>query len=296
MTILLSAGAGRGAIRHSRQFLDAFVRSRGIVPTIHVIRRGEEIARLVEQALKGGEKLIVAGGGDGTVSAVAGALAGSEAALGVLPLGTLNHFAKDLGIPIDLEAAARLLLTGRIARVDVGEVNGRVFLNNSSLGLYPAAVVERDRKRRVGWNKWVALAWAAANLFRRMPLWSVRLETEGDETERLTPFVFVGNNEYRFEPPSFGARTRLDAGMLWVYVAPHRPSRLHMLRLAVLALVGRLRDDKDFFIAQAAEFRVETARKHLRVSLDGEVVRMAPPLEYRIRPLALDVVVPGPEE
>lgn len=295
MTILLSAGAGRGQIREARKFLEEFVRSRGIVPTIHVVRRGEEIAPLVRRALQEQEKLIVAGGGDGTVSAVAGELAGSDAVLGVLPLGTLNHFAKDLGIPTELEAAARLLMTGRVAAVDAGEVNGRIFLNNSSLGLYPAAVVERDKKRRIGWNKWAALAWASANLFRRLPLWSVRIDAGDEHTVRLTPFVFVGNNEYRFEPPAFGSRTRLDGGTLWIYVAPHRPSRWRLLKLAVLALLGRLRDDKDFYIGQATEFRVEAARDRLRVALDGEVRRMAAPLEYRVRPRALKVVVPPAE-
>ena len=105
-------------------------------------------------------------GGDGTVAAVAAGLVGSEVPFGVLPAGTLNHFAKDLGLPLELEAAARMLLSGHVIRVDLGEVNGRIFVNNSSVGFYPQIVRERERQQRGGRAKWAALASATAAVFR----------------------------------------------------------------------------------------------------------------------------------
>src|SRR5271166_1000269 len=116
----------------------------GVPARIVVTRSGGELASLAARAARANSQAVVAGGGDGTVNAVAGALVATDTALGVLPMGTLNHFAKDLGIPLDLEAAARNVFIGDIAKVDVGEVNGRVFVNNSGIGLYPRIVRERE--------------------------------------------------------------------------------------------------------------------------------------------------------
>ena len=144
--------------------------------------------------------VIVAGGGDGTVSTVAAALVDTDICLGVLPLGTLNHFAKDLGLPLDLEAAVRCIATGVTSRVDVGEVNGRVFVNNSSLGLYPDIVRDREQQqKRFGRGKWHALLRASIAALRRYPFLQVSLAVEGRERAYRTPFVFIGNNAYRME-------------------------------------------------------------------------------------------------
>src|SRR4051794_37510526 len=128
--------------------------------------RGADLTALARQAVADGAALVVAGGGDGTINAVASALVGTEARLGVLPLGTLNHFAKDLGIPLALEEAVRTVFTGRPQAVDVGEVNGRLFLNNSSLGIYPRIVRLREAHRRQGVRKWIAFVKALAYVLR----------------------------------------------------------------------------------------------------------------------------------
>ena len=155
---------------------------------------------------------VVAGGGDGTISTVAALLAGTDKALAVLPLGTLNHFAKDLGLPLELEAAARVAATGRVVRVDVGEVNGRVFINNSSIGLYPRLVRRRQQQQdRLGRGKWAAFLFAGLSVLRRYPFLDVRLEADGRTFSRRTPFVFVGNNDYLMDGLQIGARARLDA-------------------------------------------------------------------------------------
>jgi diacylglycerol kinase family enzyme len=245
------------------------------------------------KAIGDGVQAVVAGGGDGTINAVASVLADSGVAFGVLPLGTLNHFAKDLGIPLAPDQAVRNVVEGKRIRVDVGEVNGRVFLNNSSLGLYPDIVRDREKQQhRLGRGKWPAAAWATVAALRRYPFLNVRLTVDGVQHARRTPFVFIGNNEYIMQGLSVGARARLDCGVLSLYVA-QRPGRLGLLRFAWRALCGRLAQERDFDVMLSDKIDIETHHRHLRVATDGEVSVMATPLRYRIRPAALTVIVPS---
>jgi YegS/Rv2252/BmrU family lipid kinase len=291
--VIVNASAGaRRPEELGRAVAEAFAAC-GVEARVRVAREGEDVVRLARLALSNGARAVVAGGGDGTVSAVASLLAGTEKPLGVLPLGTLNHFAKDIGVPLAIEEAARGVCEGRVVAVDVGEVNGRVFVNNSSLGLYPRIVRRREKLRaRLGSGKWAAFFRAAFAVLRRYPFLSVRLKADGQEIVRRTPFVFVGNNEYQTESFQLGARSCLDAGRLSLYVA-HRTGRLGLLRLAVRALFGRLRQAKDFDALRAQEVWVETHRpKRLHVATDGEVGVMTTPLHYRVLPRALRVIVP----
>jgi diacylglycerol kinase family enzyme len=238
------------------------------------------------------ETVIVAAGGDGTQSAVAAALAGTPTVMGVLPMGTLNHFAKDLGIPQEIADAARVIATGRPRAVDVAQVNDRVFINNSSIGLYPQVVKHRDEMReRLGHGKWYAMFLAIVRIFRRFPLVSLRLVANGDEFNRTTPFVFVGNNQYEIERLNLGQRASLERGDLCVYFA-NRTGRWGMLRLAFRALLGRLRQDRDFNALCATELWIDTQKHEISVAADGEVLHLKPPLHYRIRPRSLNVMLP----
>jgi len=293
VTILLNHRAGRAQRAKVREQLARYLRERGIEAVVHEVRAGEEITSLARQAVLGGERTVVAAGGDGTVGAVAAAVVDTEATMAVLPVGTLNHFAKELGIPLELEAALEIALTGAIRAIDVGEVNGRVFVNNSSLGLYSAIVFERERRRRRGWSKWLAMAWASLSVPRRFPSLSVHLEAGGGGARVVTPFLFVGNNEYMVEGFRFGRRRSLDEGRIWVFVAPPISSRWRAVRLTLRALFKRDRRDRDFKVFQTRELRVETTPEQVRVALDGEIFRVPPPLRYRSRPLALRVRVPA---
>jgi diacylglycerol kinase family enzyme len=259
---------------------------------VSVVSSGDEIAAAVQRARDTGCIAIAAGGGDGTLNAVASHLVGTGMPLGILPLGTLNHFAKDLGIPLALDEAVRNLATGRPRLVDVGEVNDRIFLNNSSLGLYPDIVHDREKQqRRLGRGKWPAAIWATLAALRRYPILSVTLRVHGERLWRRTPFVFIGNNEYRMDGLSIGERACLDCGTLSLYVAQH-PGRLGLLRFAFRALCGRLAQERDFDILLAPEMEIATHHRHLRVATDGEVNVMKTPLRYRVRPGALTVLVP----
>lgn len=262
---------------------------------IWVTDEGTGADELARRAVAEGCDPLVAGGGDGTLNAVAAVAIEADKTLGVLPLGTFNHFAKDLKIPLDLEGAARVCLAGHTARVDVGEVEGRIFLNNSGLGLYPDLVRHRERQQeRRGWGKAAAFVWAAATMLRLYPFLDVELEVEGQKLYRRTPFVFIGNNEYEMETFRPGGREALDRGELSLYVA-HRTGRLGLVRLALSALLGRLRRQHDFDALCAQEIRITTHHASLRVSLDGEVTSLRTPLHYRVRPGALRALVPEPE-
>ncbi len=263
----------------------------GVEPRI-VIARGADLPLSAARALGENSRLVVAGGGDGTINAVAGALAGRDTALGVLPIGTLNHFARDVGIPLNLEAAVRILFTGQVKKVDVGEVNGRVFVNNSGIGLYPRIVRVREEAQRRGHVKWVAFLLAVGSVMRRYSLVSVRLRSEETHAAaRGTPFVFVGNNRYEIAGLEIGTRSSLNSGRLWACVAP-KTGRRNLMRMALRAFLGHVADHElDAF--EAEEFFVETATRSVNVSTDGEVTIMDAPLHYRIRPGALGVVAPS---
>ncbi len=218
-----------------------------------------------------------------------------EKTLGVLPLGTLNHFAKDLGIPLDLPGAVRTAVHGEVHVVDVGEVNGRVFLNNSGLGIYPKIVARRETEQaKLGRAKWPAFLSATYQALRRYPYLTLQVRLEGQERRWKTAFIFIGNNEYQVSGLGFGGRACLNAGKLGFYLA-NRTGRLGLFRLAFRALIGRLNGAKDFETFCIDEACIETTRRHHRgllVATDGEVNRMDSPLRYRIRPGALKVAVP----
>jgi len=152
---ILNAGAASSAAKGELDKLKALFKEHKR-DTRLILAQGEDILRHAKEAVAGKSGLIIAGGGDGTVNAVSGVLAGTGTALGVLPLGTLNHFAKDLKIPLELEGAVEAAFKGDIVHVDIGEVNGHTFLNNSSLGLYPGLVQVRESLQRSGYTKWLA--------------------------------------------------------------------------------------------------------------------------------------------
>jgi len=263
----------------------------GAAAEIVLVEPGCDLCDAARRAVSGGARVVVAAGGDGTVNAVASVVAGTETALGVLPLGTLNHFAKDLGIPLTLAGAVETIVRGEVRRVDVGEVNGRLFVNNSSVGLYPTIVRKRDVQQRLGKGKWSAFAHAMLTVVGRYPLIRVGLLVDGKALTRKTSLVFVGNNEYELHGLQIGKRARLDAGTLTVYL-PHEAGRWKLVWFALRALFGRLRDAKDFDVFRTSEISIVVKRSRMSVATDGEVSVMEMPLEYRIRRAGLSVVAP----
>ena len=291
MVVLLNPKSGPVYRRVKLQDLQERLKAQGSAAQVIRLRRHGEIRQVAEEVIRQGCRVLVAAGGDGTVSAVASVVAGTECSLGVLPTGTLNHFARDLRIPLDLNAAIAVLARGRSEQVDIAEVNGRKFVNNSSIGIYPRMVVLREREQRIGRNKWVALALAVITVLRRFPFSTVRVHVGDQVIQQRTPFVFVGNNEYELEGLELGKRGTLNGGRMFLYVAAPT-SRLGLVSMAFRALVGRLDRERSLQMFNVTEAWIETRRSRVRVSTDGEVGWMRSPLHYRLLPLNLKVIVP----
>lgn len=296
--VLLNEGAGVSNgqnTQDTQRTLAESLKEAGIDATIKTVP-GAELQNAAQQAAASDVNAVIAGGGDGTISTVAAALLEKNIPLGILPLGTLNHFAKDLGLPLTIPEAVAVIAAGHQARLDVAQVNDRIFINNSSLGIYPRAVLDRDQQQsRFGWSKWPAMTLALLRGLRRFPLVEVRLVTGDKSTVLQTPMVFVGNNLYEIDLFNIGKRTCLDNGQLSLYIA-NVQSRWGLIKLTMRAMVGRLRQSRDFETLSLQECWISSKRHFLHVSADGEVIDLKPPLHYRTRKQVLPVFVPKPNQ
>lgn len=297
LVVLLNGDAGSASEDSSAQvraIREAFAPT-GAEVEVHAVA-GSDLAKEARRlAAEDGDRAVVAAGGDGTVSAVAGALAGTEAVLGVLPLGTFNHFAKDLGMPQSLAAAVVALVSAEVASVDVAELNGRVFINNSSLGAYPRMVAIREQLAESrGWGKVRGVAVAAVRVLRNLPVHRLDLVGSPDFVRRRvrTPFVFVGNGIYSRSDGGIGERERLDDATLEVAVT-HAVSRWGLARIALRTLFSRGAPHRDLDLVELRSLEVTARTARIGVALDGEVCSMATPLVYRTRPGDLRVLRPG---
>jgi diacylglycerol kinase family enzyme len=267
------------------------LREAGIDAPIEAVE-GHEIFDRAEAAIAQGAGLIIVGGGDGSVSSAAQAVAETGAKLAILPLGTLNHLARDLGIPLNLQDSAKLIGSGQARSIDVAEVNGRTFVNNGAIGLYPLMVVDREtQQHRLGRSKRLAMLVASARTLARFHHQRLKLSADGGEARVDTPMLFVGNNEYRLAFPAAGQRDRLDGGQLCVMVMRKKGVPGFLAALA-RALLGIPRRDDMVRIDGVHELKVDSARSTITLALDGETLAMKPPLEFRIRPGTLNVIAP----
>jgi diacylglycerol kinase family enzyme len=289
ITVLVNPKAGGNTNPDASADIAAAFAAAGATPRLVAFTPGDDIAALVRDAAKTSD-VVVAAGGDGTVSTVAGVLAGTETALGVLPAGTLNHFARDLKLPAELDKAAAVIVGGAVSRVDVADVNGHLFVNNSSIGVYPNAVEIRETLRKAGRPKWIAMAMATWHVLRTYRGIRVQLTVNGRQIFARTPFVFVGNNEYVIEGRQIGAREHLTSGKLFVYLAPRITTR-QLPVLLLRAVFGYAIESHAFEVIPTSDLKIETvSSKHITVSLDGETTTLKMPLHYQARPGALRVI------
>jgi len=289
LTVLVNPGAGD---EQSSALAEA-LKSAGLGASVEEVE-GKDIAKRTAELARRGDPTVAVAGGDGSISAAAGALAGTDTALGILPLGTLNHLARDLKIPFDLEAAAEILANGKRRKIDVAELNGRHFVNNSAIGIYPLMVVDREsQQHRLGRSKRLAMLVASFRTLVRFHHERLRLLVNESESELIdTPLLFVGNNDYRLAFPAAGKRDRLDDGRLCVLVM-RKKGVPGLLAATFRALVGLTRPDDMIQIEDVTRLRVSSSRHEIEVSLDGETQCFEPPLDYKIRPLALTVIAPA---
>ena len=291
-TVIVNATAGTAAAAERLEELRQVLASRNGIKTFEA-KKGEDLPKLVDEAMASSSPTIVAVGGDGTISSVACALAAGDAskALGVIPFGTLNHFARDNKIPIDIGEALSCIESGKSVNVDVAEVNGQYFINNSSIGMYPKMVAIRDHAEAKGMSKIFANLRAIFTVLKRTKYLTVRLDVDGNSITRRTPLVFVGNNRYIFQGSRMGQRERLDEGLLSVFV-PHSISRPGLVWLAIRALLGLERGARELDHFEVQKLTVDTPQANVLVSCDGEVREMRSPLKYQIHPKALRLIVP----
>lgn len=237
------------------------------------------------------EPLVVVGGGDGTIGGAAGALVdGGGATLGILALGTRNHLARALDLPLDLAGAAQAIARGRDRRIDLARVNGAAFVNNASVGFYPDLVRARDASRL---SKRFAAIPATYNAVKRMRHHRMRLRRPDGSDEVVTPMLFVGNNRYALAAGRIGEREALADGLLSIYAVASR-RRLALAGFALRTMLGRADPERDFAaIGDAAELTVTGRSEEIDIALDGEVRTLAMPLRFTIQPGALAVRVPA---
>ena len=260
---------------------------------LEVIRltRDVDITRIVRERMERGQRLFIAAGGDGTINHVMQPLVHSEAVLGVIPAGTYNHFARDLGIPLDWRGALDVALNGTLQQIDTGRVNERFFVNNVSMGLYPELVARREERGR-DYPRWKARFWAAYHTFRKYPHVTVTVETEHHHDVIRTHVFMVSNNSYDLSRVGIEApRTTLSEGRLSVYWLPHL-RRLDLMRFAAQYLRGRVREAPGFRSFRTSRMKMQTPRDHLHLGMDGEVMTMRTPLVITTVPQSLLVRVP----
>lgn len=290
--ILLNAAAGSAGGESSARLRDALAGA----PLLADIRAvpGPEIAREAARLAAAGAPVVGVRGGDGSVSSAAGALADTRTTLAVFPGGTLNHFAAALGIRTDADALCAIQ-RGRAVAVDVGEVNGRVFINGASIGIYPRQLRLRARWER-RWGKWPAASAAALIAWARIHRGRVLVQGDGIAEAAHAPLLWVGPGRGSFRLPGAATGRALRSGTLEL-VMLRSPSRTRLLRLALRAFTAGgdalrvVQDAEDCTVHHGKWLNVTARRTRVDVGIDGELARLPAPLEFRIRPGALRVFV-----
>jgi YegS/Rv2252/BmrU family lipid kinase len=235
--------------------------------------------KIFREASKKRGAVVVVAGGDGTINSVTSQLHGTKTPLAIIPVGTLNHFAKALGLPLDIQKAVDAIVHGKQRSVDVGQVNEHIFVNNSSIGFYPRSLRVRDEyDEQIG--KWPAAFLAALKVLTRPRHYRVTIEIDGTKQTFRTPFVFIGNNEYQRTQPNLGERATLDSGKLAIYIMK-ATSPLAIIRMFVHALFTKKRRTQDFAVHLTEKCTIETRHhRRMHVACDGEVFELKTPLRY----------------
>ncbi|HKX28718.1 MAG TPA: diacylglycerol kinase family protein [Blastocatellia bacterium] len=291
--VIINARSGAAEKEPVIRILDQMFRTESIRSRISLARSGGEILELASRAARSDAGLVIAGGGDGTINAVASELVGTDKILGVLPLGTFNYFARNLGLPLDPESAARTFLEGRAVEAHVGEINERIFLNNASIGLYPRILRQREQEyRRWGRSKVAAYFSVLRTIVRPIRILKLRLRADGQAADRRTPLLFICNNQYQMREFNVPGADCMDAHKFAFYMT-RAVGRMEMLKLALLTFFQQLNSARDLDVTCLDEAWISTRRRKVQVAIDGEIRTIRTPLHIRLRRGALRVMVPA---
>lgn len=290
---IVNMGSGRGAGGDIAARLDQALRARVAELDIHSTEKGADLVQMARQAVEDGVDLIIAAGGDGTQAAIASAIAGTEVAMVVIPGGTFNYFARDLGSGETVDEAMQIFDAPHLRHVHVGDVNGMLFLNNISFGAYPEILKRRESIYRRWGRSRVAAYWSAV-----VALWSLRhpltltVRAEGQEHRFTTALAFVAKSAYQLESFGLEGADRVREGHLALLVArAQKPAPL--VRAALRLAFGKSVRYSDFDLICADDMVIEATPAHEYIAHDGEKTWMDSPFHIRVRHHALKVLVPG---
>jgi len=296
LSLILNGCAGR----KDAQARESSIRER-LAPRVKdfatiVVSEGKDIAKAARQASQGGADIVVALGGDGTQAAVAGALAGTSTVMGVLPGGTFNYFARELKVGATIDEALDTILQGHVRAINIGDVNGRVFLNNASIGVYPAILDRREAIYRRWGRSRIAAYWSVLLTLRdmRAPM-HLFLTVDGVTKEFHTPLAFAARSAFQLESLGLEGADAVQNGQFALFLAKgHRP--LHLMKAALRLAMGRMSRGRDFELIVADEIVIETRQSRRMLAIDGEKERVNGPFRLHVRRGALSVLVPAPAE
>ena len=259
---------------------------------LRIVPAGITIAEEAERAIADDFPTVVAAGGDGTICAVAAVLAGTGRRLGILPMGTFNYFARGLGLPEDLSAAVDLIATGEAHPICVGDVNGRVFLNNASLGLYPAILQTRETTYSHWGRSRLAAHWSVLVTFLNFyhPL-ALTVTVDGVPLRTRTPLAFVARSAYQLDLFDLEGADCIRNHRFALFLAPD-VNRWQLLFYALRLAWGRMEAGRDFELICGDDIVIETRRRRRLLARDGERERLSSPFRFRIRKDALCVIAP----
>lgn len=252
-----------------------------------------DLRAVVRDSLEAGLRTFVVAGGDGSIHHVAQALVGTEGILGIVPVGTVNHFARDLELPIeDWRASFDIAVRGAVRQIDVGRVNGRYFMNSIMVGLYPTVSEYRERFRSMH-SRWRAYMKAARLAMRHFPHVNLIVELDGRVEKLRTQMFVVAVNAYDLTATGLvSPKTTFNDGRLAVYSLSFM-SRFQFMQAAAKYLRGKIMEVEGFRRVRTQQLRVDTGRRRLRVALDGELVDMETPLQIVSVPASLLVRAPA---
>lgn len=292
--VLANPNSGRGTAGGAP--LDAAMAAFGSRVPLRRLADGQSFDDLAQQAMADGYTTLVAAGGDGTVNALAHAMLGRNVNLAILPLGTFNFVSRGLGLPDNPEAAARAILAGHPHRISVGSVNGQVFLNNASIGIYPRILQRREALyARWGRSRLLAYFTVLATLVRFQAPRRMVIHADGTRHDLKSPLVFVARSAYQLEQFGLSGADLISDDHFAVFVALGG-SRWHLIKLAFHLASRRLQPGTDVMLFAARDMEIQPGRRRPRIAYDGEKRRMRAPLRFRIHDHALSIIIPDAQD
>lgn len=297
ISMVMNTGSGHHAVGHEQLAtnLMAYFTEQGFQVNLYLLTESQQLTKVVAQIVAKHQReggIIVAAGGDGTLNSVAQVLQHTQICMGIIPLGTFNYVARALNIPLDPFMAAKVITHGKPQPIHLGNVNGYVYLNNASIGLYPKIIEQREAyNTRFGRFRSVAMVSGLIVLLREQQKLKLRLTVDGKQLPIETPLVFFGNNQLQLADMKLALAQCAAEGKL-AAVAITQLTRWQMIKLIHRFQQGLFEQAPEVSSFCATEIKIESRRKCMKVAIDGEIIKIDTPLLFNVRHDALKIMVP----